>query len=71
MTVCEAFDSATGDGCRATATDRTPGGRLLCMTHMGEHWERQERINRDYPDSDVPPAWFDPMAAGERWNDDY
>lgn len=39
------------------------------------HWERrlaeQERLNRDYPDSPNPPAWFDPMDAGEHWDEDY
>jgi hypothetical protein len=39
------------------------------------HWDKrlgaQERIERDYPDSPTPPAWFDPEAAGERWDDDY
>ena len=24
-----------------------------------------------YPDSPIPPKWFDPTAAGERWDDDY
>lgn len=24
-----------------------------------------------WADSDVPPPWFDPCAAGERWDDDY
>jgi len=49
MTVCEGFDHETGGfSCRASATDRTPGGRLLCVTHMGEHWERMgERWNED------------------------
>lgn len=38
------------------------------------HWEirlkEQERIRREYPDSPSPPSWFDPAAAGERWDDD-
>jgi len=29
-----------------------------------------ERITREYL-SDIPPAWFDELDAGERWNDDY
>ena len=32
----------------------------------------QDRINRLYaPNSDVPPAGFDPLDAGERWDDEY
>lgn len=38
------------------------------------HWERrlqaEEEHRQIYPDSDIPPAWFDPAAAGERWNED-
>jgi hypothetical protein len=38
------------------------------------HWEErlvfQEEHLLIYPDSPVPPAWFDPLAAGERWDDD-
>ena len=39
------------------------------------HWIRrlaeQERINRDYPDSPIPPPWFDPANAGETWDDEW
>jgi len=24
-----------------------------------------------WADSDIPPPWFDPGYAGERWNEDY
>lgn len=38
------------------------------------HWELrldwQEQHIATYPDGDVPPAWFDPSYAGERWNED-
>lgn len=37
------------------------------------HWEKrlkwQEEHDRKYPDSDMPPAWFDPTYAGESWDD--
>lgn len=42
-----------------------------CDGHWAERLREQERINRDYPDSPVPPAWFDPAAAGENWDSDY
>lgn len=53
-------ESLTGTG---TAIPR-------CDFHWGVRLDFQEQINRDYPDSPVPPAWFDPTFAGERWNDD-
>lgn len=42
-----------------------------CASHWRKRLDRQEDINRRYPDSDMPPKWFDPLAAGEHWNDDY
>jgi len=68
--ICEDYVRSTGEPCEALAVDRTPAGRALCITHLAGFWEQREKTNRDYPDSDVPPEWFDPMAAGERWNED-
>ena len=38
------------------------------------HWDvrlRQHELHAaKYPDSDVPPSWFDPAYAGERWNEE-
>lgn len=42
-----------------------------CDKHWGERLKEQERINERYPDSPLPPAWFDPMDAGEHWDEDY
>lgn len=42
-----------------------------CAKHWDERLDTQERLNRDYPDSPNPPAWFDESYAGERWSDDY
>ena len=45
------------------------------FSRCDKHWEQrlqedeQDRVN--YPDSPMAPAWFDPMNAGERWDDDY
>ncbi len=50
-------------------------GTGLPIPRCDNHWELrlewQERHNERYPDSATPPSWFDPAAAGERWNDDY
>lgn len=36
------------------------------------HWEaRLDDEAMMIPDSDVPPAWFDPELIGERWDSDY
>jgi hypothetical protein len=56
-----------------------------CLGHQG--WEDVAEANHDifevpapedemedpdpYYQSDVPPAWFDPTYAGERWDEDY
>lgn len=42
-----------------------------CDRHWGLRLERDAQIRQDYPDSPIAPSWFDPMDAGERWNDDY
>lgn len=42
-----------------------------CRKHAEERMETEERLNQDYPDSDMPPAWFDPAYAGEHWDSDY
>lgn len=49
-------------------------GTGTSIARCDRHWEErlawQEEHNRAYPDSPVPPAWFDPEAAGERWEED-
>ena len=42
-----------------------------CDFHWDKRLDEQERINRHYPDSPVPPAWFDAANAGEHWDEDY
>lgn len=43
-----------------------------CDAHQADREIAQEEINRKYaPFSDCPPEGFDPLAAGERWDDDY
>lgn len=41
----------------------------LCEPCLDRRLEGLERA-REYM-SDVPPDWFDPTYAGERWDDDY
>lgn len=41
-----------------------------CDAHWTARLEFQEAHTAIYPDSPIPPAWFDPEAAGERWEDD-
>ena len=46
-------------------------GNARCRFHSNKYWDNQNTIARDYPDSNIPPDWFDPTLAGERWDDDY
>jgi hypothetical protein len=45
-----------------------------CDKHYAEYVERTQpkidEVRKRYPDSDVPPDWFDPTYAGERWSED-
>lgn len=41
-----------------------------CDPHDDAAAERARGIRAVYPDSPNPPAWFDPMMAGETWNED-
>ncbi len=42
-----------------------------CEWHQAQRVQQRENSIEKYANSDVPPAWFDPSAAGERWDDDY
>jgi hypothetical protein len=42
-----------------------------CVAHMRESLDRNTRERYRYPDSPIAPDWFDPLDAGERWDDDY
>lgn len=69
--ICEDFSQPSATPCTKPATESTPSGWRLCQTHADLFWERRQRIDNDYPDSDVAPSWFDPTYAGESWGDDY
>lgn len=41
-----------------------------CDHHWAERLEWQEEHTTIYPDSPIAPDWFDPEAAGERWDEE-
>ena len=41
-----------------------------CDKHWADRLRRRENSMEKYENSDVAPSWFDPMAAGERWDED-
>ncbi len=41
-----------------------------CEVHQAARLERAERHISEGWNSDVPPPWFDPTYAGERWTDE-
>ena len=41
-----------------------------CDAHWIKRLEKDEEDRAIYPDSPIAPAWFDPTAAGERWDDE-
>lgn len=47
---------------------------MRCDKHFDDYAQRVgpkiAETRRRYPDTDVPPSWFDETAAGERWNED-
>jgi hypothetical protein len=50
-------------------------GTGTMIPRCDKHWEDrlafQDEHARIYPDSPIAPDWFDPEAAGERWDDEY
>lgn len=44
---------------------------VRCDFHWRKRIELQHELEQKYPDSPIPPPWFDPTYAGERWDDDY
>lgn len=61
-------------GCEGAVEYRYPlSGTGRSFPRCDKHWEarldRQEEIDKRYPDSPFPPSDFDPTYAGESWND--
>lgn len=72
--VLECLDEHKG-GCEGQVELRPSltgtGTRIArCDAHWQARLDWQEDHDRVYPDGPTPPAWFDPEAAGERWEDD-
>jgi hypothetical protein len=65
------------DGCRGEVEYRmalSPSGRSFprCSGHWDRRLDEDERQTERLGSwrSDVPPPWFDPSLAGERWDED-
>lgn len=41
-----------------------------CDKHWQERVDLEQTLREDYPDSPIPPAWFDPTVAGETWDEE-
>lgn len=71
----ECLDKGTMYPCEGPVEFREPlsatGKSFARCTH---HWNRrlqaQERINKRYPDSPIPPEDYDLYYAGEAWDED-
>lgn len=66
----------TGEDCSGPVALWHSGGASgrswpRCTRHGDERLARHDNSIEAYADSDVPPSWFDPAYAGERWDDDY
>lgn len=69
------INSGDPEGCYGTVEYRTPlSGTGKSFARCDKHWSQrliqEAELRQRYPDSDVPPSDFDPMYAGERWNED-
>ena len=67
-------EDASG-GCSGDPTEYRFGYGLKgayprCGGHHATYLERMDAIRSRYPDSDIPPADFDPTYAGESWDED-
>lgn len=78
MSVSEQLACIEGpNGCEGAVEYRWPGygerNWPRCEKHGDARVERQQQTHERYghPDSACAPAGFDPLDAGERWDDDY
>lgn len=75
--VPECLDAGMGKGgCSGPVEYRMPlsaSGKSFprCAMHWAERLAEHEQHVTVYPDSPIAPSWFDPAAAGERWDEDY
>jgi hypothetical protein len=72
----ECIDDPSGKTCMGPVEYRWPGyGErhfTRCAKHGHQRLVREQEARERYgnPDSPCPPPGFDPMDAGERWEDD-
>lgn len=71
------INSGDPEGCDGAVEYRMAlSGTGKSFPRCAKHWaarlvtESELRQRYGHPDSDVPPADFDPTYAGERWNED-
>jgi hypothetical protein len=71
----ECLDDHRGGCSGAVVLRPSLTGTGMAIPRCDHHWqvrlEKDEEERAIYPDSLIPPAWFDPTAAGERWDDEY
>jgi hypothetical protein len=69
------LDDHGDNTCRGPVEFHSIDGRSKAFPRCALHWDRRldrrENSIERWADSDVPPPWFDPTFAGERWEDDY
>lgn len=62
------------EGCRGEVEYRTTPDRddFKAFPRCVAHFEQRLRTSKHILEltSPVPPRWFDPLAAGERWEED-
>jgi hypothetical protein len=67
------LDARDDDPCKGKVMWRYPGygeARFLrCEKHGMARIDRAAKQRQDWPDSPIPPRWFDPLAAGEAWDE--
>lgn len=64
-------DECVGEVVPRMALSGTGESFFRCDHHWGIRLDKEAEIRTNYPDSPTPPAWFDPLAAGEHWDEDY
>jgi hypothetical protein len=61
-----------GPDCKGEVQPRSYGSRLRtfdrCEFHHGKRLAKEQEIAQQYPT--LPPDDFDPMDAGERWDEE-
>lgn len=74
MEEAECLEAHKGN-CEGPVEFHATPGRVKAFPRCDKHWdERMEAFRGSIEEealSPSPPDWFDPSAAGERWDEDY